>query len=137
MNISENLKKNFKFQYRVKFYELYNAVDSCDYIIINLYPNYSTNDEYRSVKLTGASQLSYGFLKPALIHKSFAEFYNMSSKNSLLFDNSNFYKIMRKAILLRDREYKRKQKNLINLSNDLYKISLDNIRKTLNSILLP
>ena len=51
-------------------------------------------------------QLSLGFYKLALIHKSFAEFYNMTSENSFLFDNSNYYEIMRRAILLNDQEYK-------------------------------
>ena len=74
--------------------------------------------------------------KPALIHKSFAEFFNMSFENSLIFDNSNFYEIMSEAILLKEQEYKRKQKNLIKLSNSLYKISLNDILKTFNSILM-
>ena len=135
-DLSENLKENFKFKYHVKFKDLYEAVYKSDYIIINLYPNYKNNDIFRRNRLTGSSQLSFGFYKLALIHKSFAEFYNMTSENSFLFDNSNFYEIMRKAILLNDKEYKEKQKNLIKLSDILYKFSLDNIKKTLNSILL-
>ena len=115
---------------------MYEAVNSSDYIIINLYPNYTSNDEYRSTRTSGASQLSFGFLKPALIHKDFAEFYNMSSENSFLFDNFTFYEVMREAILLNDQKYKEKQENLYKLSDNLYKISLQNINKTLNSILL-
>ena len=133
--LPENLKENFKFKYRVIFKDLYKAVFSSDYIIINLYPNYKNNDVFRTERLTGASQLAFGFLKPSLIHKSFAQFYNMSSNNSFLFDSSNFYEIMRQAILLNDKEYKKKQKNLIKLSNGLYNISLNNIIKTFNSIL--
>jgi len=134
-DLSENIKENFKFKYKVIFKDLYEAVYSSDYIIINLYPNYKNNDLFRRNRLTGASQLSLGFYKLALIHKSFAEFYNMTSENSFLFDNFNFYEIMREAVLLNDKEYKKKQENLIKLSDSLYKISLDNIRKTLNSIL--
>jgi hypothetical protein len=134
-DLPENLQENFKFKYRVIFKELYEAVYSSDYIIINLYPNYKNNDIFRSERLTGASQLSFGFLKPSLIHKSFAEFYNMSSKNSFLFNNSNLYEIMREAILLNAQEYKEKQQNLIKLSDSLYKMSLNNIKKTFNSIL--
>ena len=135
-DLSENLKENFKFKYHVIYKDLYEAVNSSDYIIINLYPNYKNNDLFRRNRLTGSSQLSYGFYKLSLIHKSFAEFYNMTSENSFLFDNSNFYEIMRKAILLNDQEYKEKQKNLIKLADSLYKLSLGNIKKTLNSILL-
>ena len=135
-DISENLTKNFIFKYLATFKDLYIAVHNSDYIIINLYPNYKNNDNFRRNRLTGSSQLSFGFYKPALIHKNFAKFYNMSSENSFLFDNSNFYEIMRQTILLNDQEYKKKQKNLIKLSNSLYKISLGNIIKTLDSILL-
>ena len=135
-DLSENLKDNFKFKYRSVFRELYEAVNISDYIIINLYPNYKSNDVYRSTRLTGASQLSFGFLKPALIHKDFAEFYNMSSDNSFLFDNFTFYEVMREAILLNEQKYQEKQENLYKLSDNLYKISLQNINKTLNSILL-
>ena len=135
-NISENLKENFKFKYKVKFKELYEAVESSDYIIINLYPNYKNNDLFRRNRLTGSSQLSFGFYKLALIHKSFAGFYNMSSENSFLFDNSNFYEIMSEAILLDAQKYKEKQKNLIKLSDSLSKISLNNIKKSFNSISL-
>lgn len=132
--LSENLKENFKFKYRVVFRDLYEAVNSSDYIIINLYPNYTNNDDFRSTRLTGASQLSFGFLKPALIHKDFAEFYNMSSENSFLYDNYSFYDAMREAILLNEQGYKQKQENLSKLSETLYNISLDNVIKTLNSI---
>ena len=134
--LSENIKENFIFKYHVIYKELYEAVNSSDYIIINLYPNYKNNELFRRNRLTGSSQLSFGFYKLPLIHKSFAEFYNMTSENSFLFDNSNFYEIMRKAILLNAQEYKEKQKNLIKLSDSLYKLSLSNIKKTLHSILL-
>ena len=131
-NINNNLKDNFKFKYSVSFIELYKSVDRCDFIIINLYP--VLNDEYRTIRVTGAAQLSYGFLKPALIHKGFADFYNMSAENSLIFDDNNFYEVMREAILLTDEEYQQKQNELINLSERLYNISLHNVNKTINSI---
>jgi len=135
-DLSENLKDNFKFKYHVNYKELYEAVYNSDYIIINLYPNYKNNDLFRRNRLTGSSQLSFGFYKLALIHKSFAGFYNMSSENSFLFDNSNFYEIMSEAILLNAQEYKKKQENLIKLSDSLSKLSLNNIIKSFNSISL-
>jgi len=135
-NLSKNLKNNFIFKYQVIFEDLYIAVYSSDYIIINLYPNYKNNNNFGKNRLTGASQLCLGFYKVPLIHKNFAEFYNMSTENSFLFDDSNFYETMREAILSNGQKYKKKQKNLFKLSNNLYKISLGNIIKTLNSILM-
>lgn len=133
-DLSKNIINNFKFKYHVLFKDLYEAVYSSDYIIINLYPNYKNNNNFGRNRVTGASQLSLGFYKVPLIHKSFAEFYNMSTENSFLFDDSNFYENMREAILSNSQEYKKKQKNLIKLSNNLYKISLGNIIKTLNTV---
>jgi len=45
----------------------------------------------------------------------------MSSENSFLFNNFNFYDIMREAILLNKQKYKEKQENLYKLSDSFIK----------------
>ena len=42
---------------------------------------------------------------------------------------------MKEAILLKNEKYKIKQKNLIKLLNIIYQTSLQNVNKTVNSIL--
>ena len=42
---------------------------------------------------------------------------------------------MKEAILLKNEKYKIKQRNLIKLSNIIYQTSLQNVNKTVNSIL--
>lgn len=65
--IPKNLKKNFKFKYRVTYHKLYQEVESCDYILIILDPNNSNDDIYKQYLASGSAQLTYGFSKPAII----------------------------------------------------------------------
>ena len=133
-NINEKLKDNFIFNYNVDFQKLYNLVDSSDYIIINLDPD--IDKCYYDQKATGAAQLSYSFLKPVLINNKFKDIYNRTNENSFIFDKLNFYDVMKDAIKLNNRDYKKKQKNLIDLRERVHKISLLNIYKSLKQLLI-
>ena len=48
--------------------------------------------------------------------------------------NYNFYEIMRKAIILNNKSYKKLQSNLIELSNKLFQSSLKNVQKSINKV---
>ena len=133
-NINEKLKKNFIFNYNVNFSQLYKAVDSSDFILITLDPDNKRDKIFKYNKVTGSAQLSYGFLKPAIINYYFSNVYNMTKDNCLLFNKTNFYEVMKKAIVLNNQDYKIMQKNLINLSNRIYHDSLLNVKKTLLSL---
>ena len=132
-DINEKIKNNFIFNYRVNFSTLYNVVDNSDYIIINLDPDKDKN--FKDKKVTGAAQLSLGFIKPILINTAFKSIYNRTKENSFLFDKSNFYNVMKDAIKLNNRGYKNMQKNLLELTRKIHEISVINIKKTLNSLL--
>ena len=133
--IPKKIRNNFKFKYQVSYSELYHEVENSDYIIINLDPNNKKEEQYKTLQATGSAQLSYGFSKPVLINKFFANIYGMNSNNSFLFDNSNLYNVMYDAIVLSDEDYKQKQNNLIRLSEKIYKISLAHVNLTLSSII--
>ena len=107
-------------------------IDSSNYIIINLDPD--INKVYKDRKSTGAIQLSLGFKKPPLINNYFKDAYNMSKENSFLFEKTNFYDVMKNAILLNNIDYKNMQNNLIQLEQRVYDYSLLNIKKTLNHL---
>lgn len=130
--IKKNLKKHFKFKFQVSYYELYQSVEQSDYIIINLDPNNKNDIDFKNIRITGSLQLSYGFLKPPIINKNFANIYNLNNKNSFIYDdNQYFYKAMKEAIMANNQEYRKMQKNLIRTSNNIYKFSLNNIKKTI------
>lgn len=135
-NINKNLKANFLFNYRVNFETLYKMVDSSDYIILTLDNKNKKDKIFKDKKVTGAAQLSYGFVKPALINSYFKDNYNMTEENSFIFNKSNFYSVMKKAILLNNKNYKLMQKNLLETTKLIYNYSIRNIQKTLDSILI-
>ena len=135
-SINKNLKANFLFNYRVNFETLYNMVDSSDYIILTLDNKNKKDKIFKDKKVTGAAQLSYGFVKPALINSYFKDNYNMTEENSFIFNKSNFYSVMKKAILLNNKNYKLMQKNLLETTKLIYNYSIRNIQKTLDSILI-
>lgn len=130
-SIPENLKDKFVFKHYLPFNEMYQEVLNSDYIIINLDPNNESDSVFKNLRVSGAAQLCYGFSKPALIHKEFADNYGMADENSFIYNNSDFTEIMRKAIKLTSGHYKEKQNNLIALSNKIYDISLENLKKAM------
>ena len=130
-NISEKVIENFTFKYNISYSDLYNEVNNSDYIIINLDPNNTKNTAFKKTRVSGSVQLAYGFLKPVIINKDFAEIYNFSSDNSLLYEKWNFIDIMRNAINIKSAQYKKMQKNLKLLSNKIYNNSLYNVKNCL------
>ena len=83
-NIPKNIIDYFIFKYHVSYKELYEAVENSDYIIIPLDPKDKHDCHYKEFSVTGSIQLSYGFLKPAIINDEFGYFYFLNNKNSLI-----------------------------------------------------
>ena len=75
--IKANLIDNFIFKYKISYSELYQAVESSDYIILMINPKDKYSKEYKNFKVSGSVQLVYGFLTPPLVHQDFANFYNL------------------------------------------------------------
>lgn len=133
-NISEKVRDNFIFKYNITYSELYNEVNNSDFIIINLDPYNIKDISFKTTRVTGSSQLVYGFLKPAIINKKFAFFYNLNSNNSFIYKNSNFTDTMRNAINLNDLNYQKMKKNLEKTAKNIYKNSLDNVNICMNKL---
>lgn len=131
-NISKNLKDIFIFKNQASYYELYKSVESSDYIIIPLNPNNKSDNEYKYRRVSGSIQLVYGFLKPAIINEEFSRFYYLNNKNSLIFNNTDFYHIMKKAILLSNTKYNYLRNNLNIIEKQIYNISINNIKRAFN-----
>jgi hypothetical protein len=133
--IPEFLKDNYIFRHNCNYSQFYNVIQNSDYIILPLDPNRKFDREYNKYRSSGSIQLMLGFLKPTLINQEFAGIYHLNKENSLLYNNSNFYDIMKKAILLNNEEYKTIQNNLKKTAKEIYDISLNNVKKTLKSII--
>ena len=133
-NIPKNLIHYFSFKYSVCFEELFKAMIKSDFIILPFDPKNNFDKTFKTIKVSGSIQLSYGFLKPIIIDKNFADFYSLNNKNSLIYENYDLYTIMKKAIKLNDKEYKYLQSNLNDTVQKIYKISINNVKKTINEI---
>ena len=131
---SQNIMNDFIMLYNVNYSQLYYLVESSDYIIIPLDTNSHYDCEYNNTKSTGSIQLAYGFLKPPIINEQFSNIYNLNSKNCFLYNATNFYDIMKKSIALNNLAYRILQKNLYECEKEIYKISLNNIKKAFNTI---
>ena len=79
--IPKNLTDNFIFKLNSNYSELYKSVIKSDYIIVILDPNIEYDKGYMEYRVSGSIQLSYGFLKPIIIHQGFSEFYFLNSRN--------------------------------------------------------
>ena len=116
----------------IPYHELYEVIKSSDFIIIPFNPDNKLDILYKTILVTGSAQLVYGFLKPVLINREFADFYHFNEQNSLVYNNQNFYEIMKKAILLSNRDYIKLITNLHSVEKKIYETSINNIKKLLN-----
>ena len=83
-NIPKTLIRNFHFKFGTTYDEMYKCLVNADYIIIPFDPKNKNDISYKTVRVSGSIQLSYGFLKPVIIDKNFAEFYSFNCKNILI-----------------------------------------------------
>lgn len=132
--ISANISNNFIFNHHVSYSKLYQLVDNSDYIIILLLPDNKYDEKYKTKKVTGSYQLSLGFNKPCLINNEFADYYDLNSQNSLIYNNKNLYIAMKKAILMNNSEYKKIQHNLQIKKKELYNISVNNVKRAIENL---
>jgi len=126
--IPENIKNYFIFKYNISYSQMYREIKYSDYVIITLNPKNKDSIIFKNLRVTGSSQLVYGFLKPAIIHKEYAELYNMTNKNSFIY-NKNFTDVMREAIKFNNKQYNEMRDNLKFLSDKIYKLSFENLKK--------
>jgi hypothetical protein len=113
----------------LSFSELYKEMESVDFILALIDP---ASVEYTN-KASGTYQLCYGFLKPLLIHKKFADVGNFNDKNSIIYDNNNPGSAAERAIGMSAEEYGAMVEHLRLLEHSLYESSLDNLKRTLEA----
>lgn len=65
---------------------MYNLVKNTDFIIINLYPNQKYDNLFKTYRSTGNTQFAYGFYKPVIIEKSFANIYKFTNEIAIIYN---------------------------------------------------
>lgn len=128
--IPEDLKEIISFTGKIKFVDLWEIYNEADFFLPMLNPEISHNQRYREGTVTGSWQIILGFLKPALIHSHFADYYQLNGDNSIIFNsNEELVNAIQNAISMTYENYTFLQKNLKDLSEKIYQDSLENLRK--------
>ena len=131
-DIPEDLKQYFSILGRVDYPKLYKELQEADYVLPLLDPSLEEHRKYMSLQVSGTALLIYNFYKPCLIHKAFADVYNLSDSTSLVYeDNSDFANYMKKAIDLENDKYIELQKNLYILDEEIHNKSVNNLKRLL------
>ena len=135
--IPTKIKDKFFFKLNLSYLDLMKIVQTTDFIIITLDKNNPGDNTYNDGRSTGSAQLSYGFLKPVIINKDFTKTYGMTDENSIIYNElkDSLYYAMRDAITMTNDEYKKKQNNLKKTADNIYEISKNNVKTTLDYII--
>lgn len=117
---------------RVRFEKLYELMERSDFILPMLDPNNPDHQTYLNGVTSGSRQLVLGFSKVAVIHRQFAQRYDFSEGNTLVYDDDSFLSVLEKALTISMAEYSALQKSLQKLSRDVYKESFNNLKSRIN-----
>ena len=83
-------------------------------------------------KASGCYQLSYGFLKPILLHNKFSAVSGFTDENSILYNNNNeLADVMEKCINMSNDNYNHLVTALEKSQRELYNTSLNNLKKVM------
>jgi hypothetical protein len=135
LNVPDDIRKYFKYEGELNAEDLSAKLMDSDFCLMLLDPENHKHDRYITYYCAGSAQLVYGFRKPPIVHKKFAAPYGFDDSNSIVYDKKNLADAMYRAILMSQKKYNLMQKNLLSLSREIYRESLENLRKRVNSIM--
>jgi hypothetical protein len=119
--------QDFGFQ---NYQNMYKIISESDFILA-LIDQAST--QYTN-KASGSYTLSYGFLKPIVLHKKFSEVSGFNDKNSILHNaNDDLSNAMEKCINMSNSEYSSLVAALEISEKELYNTSLNNLKEALDA----
>ena len=128
MKIPEKYLNNFQLFGYLDFQSMYNEIQNSDFLLalIDQASVMYTN------KASGSYQLSYGFLKPIVLHKKFSDISGFNNDNSILYnDNDDLADAMEKCINMSGDDYLSLVSGLERSEKELYDTSLNNLKKVL------
>ena len=132
INIPEKYFNNFQIFGFLDFQRMYEEISISDFILALID---QASIQYTN-KASGTYQLSYGFLKPIVLHKKFSDVSGFNNSNSILYnDNNNLAEAMEKCINMANEDYLSIVKALEISEKELYNTSLNNLREVLQTSL--
>ncbi len=130
--IPNDIVNHFEIKGRLDFKDMYKCLEKADYILALLDRNNEQHYRYITTGTSGSYQLSYGFNKPLIIDKIFANNRYLNENNAILYDNV-LLDGLKKAITLSDEEYELLVETLKKTTNEIRKISIENLYKLIKN----
>lgn len=133
--LNKKLKPYFNILGMVNFQTMYEELKKADYFLPLLDPDIKAQQRYMKSGTSGSFQLIYGFIKPCLLHKTFAEIYDFSDKCGFIYEsNEKLIQSMKDAINLDGDNYKTMQANLEAKVEKINETSIENLKNLLEEI---
>ena len=130
--LDSDIQKYFEVLGRVDYQTMFQKLNESDFILPLLDPELESHKRYMDSGTSGTFQLVYGFNKPCIIHKTFADIYEFDGSNSIIYEaNDKLSETMQKAIAITNDEYKNIQTNLAKTVQRIQQKSLLNVQKIL------
>lgn len=117
---------------KLSFEDMFNELEKSDFYLSLLDYNNTKHLYYTNDLATGSNQLVLAFKKPYLISEIYAKAYGYDNNSAIVYQKNALSDAMIKAINIKDDEYSNLQHNIDILADNLYKLSLKNLREELN-----
>ncbi len=111
--------------------QMYQYMEMSDFFLTLWDKNDPKHDKYRTNLISGSPQLIFGFNKIPIIQKEFADFYDFSNKDAVIYNDDHLFEAMEKAILMSDKEYTKLYQGLEKLSKEMYDETKQNLKSVL------
>lgn len=124
--LPSELAKHVDIKGRLSFTDMFAELEKADFMLTSY--NNEQHSFYRTTGASGNFQLVYGFAKPCIIIRDFAEINGFTDENSIIYENpAEYAEAMKKAIELSGEEYIVMQKKLIDYTSALREESGKNL----------
>ena len=132
-DLPKDLQKYFEIKGRLDFKDMYGEIEKADFMLTSYDDKNEKHRRYITTGTSGTFQLVFGFNKPCIIIRSFAEINGYDEGNAILYESPETYsEAMKKAIRMSGADYRKMKENLKQSSKKLYNKSLDNFKELIN-----
>ena len=131
LNIPKKLRKYITFKGALSFDKMFKCMEKADFYLPLMDLGLENHLRYLTNCCSGSRNLILGFNTPCLINETFGMAYDFNSDNSIIYRDNELFEAMKKAIGLSKSDYLLMQNNLQKLADDVYTISLENLRNSI------
>lgn len=111
--------------------KMFQYMEQSDFFLTLWDKNNPVHNKYKTDQASGSIQLILGFNKIPILQKEFADFYDCTDKNAIIYTDNNLASAMEFAIQMNDAQYTKIYNGLDKLSQDVYTESKNNLKHIL------